>query len=103
MANTKQANVPSPADLTALAREHARTAIAALAEVAAKGGSDAARVSAANALLDRGYGRTAQATPEDAAADEWVDAAELACLDDEELAQLATLTQKIAASGQVQR
>ena len=48
--------------LADVAREHTETAIAALAEIAAnKRESAAARVSAATALLDRGWGRPKQA------------------------------------------
>lgn len=46
--------------LTELARKHTTVAIEALVEVASGGDSDAARVSAANALLDRGYGKPKQ-------------------------------------------
>lgn len=46
--------------LSALAREHTPLALATLAKVAAKGMSEAAQVSAATALLDRGYGRPMQ-------------------------------------------
>lgn len=42
--------------ITELARTHTEAAILALVEVC-RTGSDAARVSAANALLDRGYGK----------------------------------------------
>ena len=44
-----------------LARSHAPTAMATLVDIAAKGESEAARVSAANAILDRGYGKPMQA------------------------------------------
>lgn len=43
-----------------LARGYTDLAIKTLAEIATQGESDAARVSAANALLDRGYGKPAQ-------------------------------------------
>ena len=47
--------------LTDLAREHTPTAVKTLVEVMeAAGSSDAARVSAATALLDRGWGRPKQ-------------------------------------------
>jgi hypothetical protein len=86
------------ASIAELARAHAATAIAALAEIAAKGASDAARVSAANALLDRGYGRTGQAAATGSAEDELVDISALACLSDEELLQLEALAEKISAA-----
>ena len=48
--------------LTELAREHTKMALAVLVEIAKnKKSSEKARVSAANALLDRGYGRPRQA------------------------------------------
>ena len=48
--------------LTELAREHTKMALAVLVEIAKnQKSSDKARVSAANALLDRGYGKPRQA------------------------------------------
>jgi hypothetical protein len=46
--------------LTEMAQQHTALALRVLAEIAQKSDSDAARVSAANALLDRGYGKPAQ-------------------------------------------
>ena len=46
--------------ISELAKEYAPMALATLAEIAERGESEAARVSAANALLDRGYGRARQ-------------------------------------------
>lgn len=43
-----------------LARSHTEVALEALVTVAMKSESDAARVSAASALLDRGYGKPRQ-------------------------------------------
>jgi len=52
--------------LAEVAREHTEAAIAALVEIAACGGeSGSARVSAATALLDRGWGRPKQAAGDD--------------------------------------
>lgn len=42
------------------AREYTLEALRALAEIMAQSDSDAARVSAANAILDRGYGKPSQ-------------------------------------------
>jgi hypothetical protein len=47
-------------DIRELARQHTAEALAALVWVATKSASDSARVTAAVALLDRGYGRPAQ-------------------------------------------
>jgi hypothetical protein len=57
------ANRASPseiASLSALARSHAAVAMKTLVDVAKSGESEAARVTAANAILDRGYGKPAQ-------------------------------------------
>lgn len=48
-------------DLQAMAQEYAALALQTLVDIADKGESEAARVAAANALLDRGYGRPRQA------------------------------------------
>lgn len=48
------------ADVQALAREKTPIALNALSVIAENGVSEAARVSAATALLDRGWGRPAQ-------------------------------------------
>lgn len=54
---TKQAK----ATLSELARSHTTTALNVLVSVAQKGESESARVAAANAILDRGYGKPRQA------------------------------------------
>lgn len=43
-----------------LARAHTETALQVLVEIATAGESEAARVAAANAILDRGYGKPTQ-------------------------------------------
>lgn len=48
------------ATLSELARAHTSTALGVLVEVAKKGESESARVAAANALLDRAYGKPSQ-------------------------------------------
>ena len=53
------------AALSDLMEGHVQTAIAALAEIAKDGTSEAARVSAACAILDRTHGRPAQAVQHD--------------------------------------
>ncbi|MGC5779491.1 DUF5681 domain-containing protein [Methylobacterium sp. NFXW15] len=42
------------------AREHTERALQVLVEIATEGESEAARVAAANAILDRGYGKPSQ-------------------------------------------
>ena len=49
-------------DLRDLARRYTRLAVDTLAEVARTSDKEAARVAAANALLERGWGRSGQAT-----------------------------------------
>jgi len=48
------------ATISDLAKQHANSAIEALVMIATSGESEAARVSAANAILDRGYGKPQQ-------------------------------------------
>ncbi len=48
---------PTPAEL---ARAHTQAAINALASLMTEASSDAAKISAANAILDRGWGRARQ-------------------------------------------
>jgi hypothetical protein len=50
----------APADLRSLARAHTELSVQTLAGIARNGTSEQARVSAAQALLDRGWGRAAQ-------------------------------------------
>jgi hypothetical protein len=47
----------APIDIRSLARVHAPSAIRTLAAICAQSESDSARVMAANALLDRGFGK----------------------------------------------
>lgn len=49
-------------ELSALAKDHAQAALATLVQIATSGDSESARVSAANAILDRGYGKPMQQT-----------------------------------------
>jgi hypothetical protein len=59
-----KATVVQKLTLEELARTHTDTALAVLVEVAQHGQSEAARVSAANSILDRGYGKSRQLEPE---------------------------------------
>ena len=54
------ATVAQQATISELAREHGEAALAALVQIATAGESEAARVSAANAILDRAYGKPTQ-------------------------------------------
>jgi hypothetical protein len=51
----------TPTDIRSLARSHTEIAIKILAGIAKDGTNDTARVSAAVALLDRGWGKPPQA------------------------------------------
>jgi hypothetical protein len=55
------ARIKKTIEIAEAAKQHAGDAIAALIDVALNGRSESARVAAANALLDRGYGRPRQA------------------------------------------
>ena len=54
------------ADVKAAAKKYTTDALETLASIMAKSESDAARVAAANALLDRGYGKPKQSVDVDA-------------------------------------
>ena len=56
-----RATVDQKARLCEIARMHAATAIDALAEIAESGQSESARIAAACAILDRGYGKPNEA------------------------------------------
>lgn len=58
----------SAAALRKLARVHTEVAVQVLAEVATTGSSEASRISAAMALLDRGYGKSGNGAASEAAA-----------------------------------
>jgi hypothetical protein len=51
-------------DLASAAKEYAGAALQALVDIATGGESESARVSAANSLLDRAYGKPIQGTVE---------------------------------------
>lgn len=54
------ATVEQKATLSDMAKSHTEAALNALVEIATMGQSESARVSAASAILDRGYGKPAQ-------------------------------------------
>jgi hypothetical protein len=56
-----KATIQAKRALSELAQEHTQTALDALVMVARQGESESARVAAAVAILDRGYGRPVQA------------------------------------------
>lgn len=60
------------AELRALARGYTETALATLYKIAIEGTSESARIAAANALLDRGWGKCPTA-PQEIEAPEYVE------------------------------
>lgn len=58
---------PAPDEIDGVAQQHARTAIGSLAKLLAHGASEAAKITAAKELLDRGYGKPAVEIGGDAA------------------------------------
>ena len=56
---SKKASLTQSQRLSELAKAHTGEALNTLLDVARNGRADAARVSAANAILDRGYGKPA--------------------------------------------
>jgi hypothetical protein len=79
-----------------LARAHCPEAIAALADIVQNGESDSARVAAANALLDRGYGRAPQFSTDDA--DQFNRALNFDQMTDDELDNLIAKCRAIVAA-----
>lgn len=56
-----KATVERRATIAEMAQEYAEEAISTLAQIATMGESESARVAAANAILDRAYGKPSQA------------------------------------------
>ena len=57
---TTRPRTKDPADVRSLARSYTKVAISTLGTIAANGTSEAARVSASQVLLDRGWGKAPQ-------------------------------------------
>lgn len=83
------------ATLSDLAREHTSVALTALVDIAKKGESESARVAAANALLDRAYGKPTQAHEHKGA----IGTYDLTQLSDDELNRLETILGPLAVTG----
>lgn len=73
--------------LAELAQQHTALALKVLVDIAQKSDSDAARVTAANSILDRGYGKPAQSVEHTGKGGGPM---ELALLTDDQLAAIAT-------------
>lgn len=79
-----------------IARKHTEAAISALVEIVANGKPDRARVAAAEAILDRGYGRPTQPIE---GGDQPIRFHDLSKLSRKELDQLEKLVGKVDADG----
>lgn len=88
---TKQAK----ATLSELARAHTSVALKALVDVATKSESDSAKVAAANALLDRAYGKPRQSVEHSGS----VGTYDLSKLSDDELDRLESILGPLALAG----
>lgn len=84
--------------LAVLARQHTTLALNTLAAVARKGQGEAAKVSAAVAILDRGYGRPTQSV-EHAGPGGTPIKFDLSTLGDEQLTQLRSILGSLAVTG----
>lgn len=83
------------ATLSDLARQHTSVALTALVDIAKKGESESARVAAANALLDRAYGKPTQSHEHKGA----IGTYDLTKLSDDELDRLESILGPLALSG----
>lgn len=78
-------------DLAQMAKEHAKKALGVLVQVAQSGTSEAARVSAANSILDRAYGKPTQAHEHSGPKGAPISTVDLTKLSDEQLSALETI------------
>jgi hypothetical protein len=82
-------------DLADMAKGHAATALKTLADIAKGGESESARVSAANAILDRAYGKPSQSVKHSGA----VGAYDLSKMSDDDLDRLEAILGPLALAG----
>lgn len=92
---TKQAK----ATLSELAQKHTATALQVLVDVAKKGESESARVAAANAILDRAYGKPSQSHEHTGRNGGPIQTVDLTKLSGDELAQLEAIFGPLAGPG----
>lgn len=91
---TKQAK----ATLSELARAHTTTALNVLVSVAQKGESESARVAAANAILDRGYGKPRQSHEHSGPGGAPIATVDLTNVSDDDLNRLEALFGRLAGA-----
>jgi hypothetical protein len=94
-----RATAAHKATLSDLAREHTTTALQVLVDVAKKGESESARVAAANAILDRAYGKPRQSHEHSGPNGGPIASVDLTKLSGDELAQLESIFGPLAGSG----
>lgn len=85
--------------LSEMAREHAPEALKTLLHIAKSGESESARVTAANAILDRGYGRPTQAHEHTGANGGPIPIVDLTNITDDQLTVLETVFGPLAGAG----
>lgn len=90
-----RSTIEAKATLSELARAHTTDALHTLVTVAKEGSSDAARVSAAVALLDRGYGRPPQSVELTGANGGPVETLDLSKMTPEQLAAMETVARLV--------
>ncbi len=84
------------AEIRALARTYTEPALLALVEIMQHGQNESARVAAAQAVLDRGWGRPVQALEHSGPEGGALLPADLTVLPDAQLVQLSALLEEIA-------
>lgn len=94
-----RATIQQKGTLSELARQHTDVALTALVQVATKGESETARVAAANAILDRGYGRPTQSHEHSGPDGGPISVADLTNATEEQLAALEAVFGPLAGSG----
>lgn len=94
-----QTTIQAKARLSDLAKKHTSTALKTLVDVATNGVSESARVTAANALLDRAYGRPTQSHEHSGPHGGPIPTVDLTNLTDDQLATLEGIFGPLALTG----
>lgn len=93
-----RATIEQKATLSDLARQHTTVALQALVTVATKSESDSAKVAAANAILDRAYGKPTQSHEHTGRNGGPISTVDLTKATDEQIAALEDLFGPLAAA-----
>jgi len=97
--SVNRATAQQMASISDLAKTHAVDAMKALVSIAKSSESDAARVSAANAILDRGFGKPAQSHQHTGRNGGPIQHVDLTKLSGDELDQLESIFGPLAGAG----